>query len=155
MNCCIILRRQIKEVNCLKDFNFDIMKALKPPAIDPKLLIPPKIPRVENLASDYVKRLVEYMNDYEAGLDEQHEVGLKLVNFSQTLTLHVLNIGYYNPGLVCFYCNTLDGEPAQLVQHISQISFLLTSVQRMDMTQPKRRIGFCTSSEDSESDTSD
>ena len=65
----------------------------------------------------------------------------------QSLTFHVDSIGFYNPSLISFYGQMDDGSPVQLVQHVSQISFLLMAVERLDPTKPKRRFGFCGPSE--------
>ncbi len=95
------------------------------------------------LASDFFKQLSHYMDEFDKGLNQEHEVGIKLVNFGQTVQFTVHNIGYYNPKLICFYGETPDGSAIQLVQHVNQISFLLTAVQRKNPEEPKRPIGFC------------
>jgi hypothetical protein len=95
------------------------------------------------LASDYFKKLSHYMDEFDKNLNQEQEVGVRLVSFGQTIQFTVENIGYYNPKLICFYGKMPDGSAIQLIQHINQISFLLTAVQRKDPEQPKRPIGFC------------
>lgn len=95
------------------------------------------------LASEFFKQLSHYMDEFDKGLNQEHEVGVKLVNFGQTVQFTVHNIGYFNPKLICFYGEMPDGSPIQLIQHVNQISFLLTAVQRKNPEQPKRPIGFC------------
>jgi hypothetical protein len=95
------------------------------------------------LASDFFRQLSHYMDEFDKSLDQEHEVGIKLVNFGQTVQFTVQNIGYYNPKLICFYGEMPDGSAIQLIQHVNQISFLLTAVQRKNPEQPKRPIGFC------------
>lgn len=95
------------------------------------------------LASDFFKKLSHYMDEFDKNLNQEQEVGIKLVNFGQTIQFTVENIGYYNPKLICFYGKMPDGSTIQLIQHVSQINFLLTAVQRKDPEQPKRPIGFC------------
>ncbi len=95
------------------------------------------------LASDFFKQLSYYMDEFDKGLNQEHEVGIKLVNFGQTVQFTVHNIGYFNPKLICFYGEMPDGSAIQLVQHVNQISFLLTAVQRKNPEEPKRPIGFC------------
>ena len=52
----------------------------------------------------------------------------------------VTNIGYQNPDLLCFY-GFINGKKSQLIQHTSQLNFLIMSVEREDKTKPARRIG--------------
>ncbi len=101
-------------------------------------------PSAENSAAEYVKRLITIMNDYNARLDHTHQIALRLVHFGQSITINIDNIGYWDPGLIIYYGTSTDGNPIELVQHISQISCLLTSVPREDPSKPKRPIGFIT-----------
>jgi len=95
----------------------------------------------EQYASEFHARLAKIINDFQATLDPQHEVGVRLVSFGQTLVFHLEDIGYYNPSLIRFYGRTDAGEPVELVQHVSQISVLLMRLPALDPEQP-RRIGF-------------
>ncbi|HDR8928319.1 TPA: hypothetical protein QDB26_005346 [Burkholderia vietnamiensis] len=104
-----------------------------------KPYVPPTNP---NLASEFYRRLVEWMNEFQRSLDEEHEVGARLVNFGQTVTFHVEDITYWNPSLIGFVGRTEDGSPVELIQHVTQISILLMRLKRADPTQPKRPIGF-------------
>ena len=52
-----------------------------------------------------------------------------------------LGAGYQNPDILYFY-GLVNGKKSQLIQHASQLNFLLTSVEREDKTKPARRIGF-------------
>jgi len=95
------------------------------------------------LASDFFKKLSHYMDQFDKSLNQEQEIGIKLVSFGQTIQFTVKNIGYYNPKLICFYGEMPDGSPVQLIQHVNQISFLLTAVHRKNPEQVKRPIGFC------------
>jgi len=117
---------------------------------------PPHIQSIDdNLASEFYKRLGEYIKHFEESLDEQHEVGVRLVSFGQSITFHVASLGYYNPSLISFNGRMDDGAPVQLVQHVSQISFLLTALERLDPTKPKQRFGFAQEPEDTHVTPSD
>jgi len=96
----------------------------------------------QNRASEFYKRLAEWINDFDAALDQEHEVGVRLVTFGQTVVFHLEDMGYYDPSLICFFGTTDDGSPVQLVQHVSQISMLLMTLPRKDPSKPKRPIGF-------------
>ncbi|MGD7051435.1 DUF6173 family protein [Sutcliffiella horikoshii] len=96
----------------------------------------------KNSAGEFHKRLVEMINDFDKSLDEEHEVGMRLVTFGQTVQFHVEDLGYYNPSLIIFQGRTEDGSQIELIQHVSQISFLLMAVKRLNPESPKKRIGF-------------
>jgi hypothetical protein len=82
------------------------------------------------------------MDYFDATLDQEHEVGVRLVSFGQTVVFHLDDIGFWNPSLICFKGVTDDGSPVELIQHASQISVLLMKLCRKDPSKPKRRIGF-------------
>lgn len=116
-----------------------------PPAALPDIEIPPSpliVAARANLAGEFQRRLVEWINDFDAGLDQAHEVGVRLVSFGQTVVFHLSNIGYWNPSLISFSGVTEDGSPVELIQHVSQISVLLMKLPRKDPSKPKRPIGF-------------
>ncbi|WP_010289040.1 DUF6173 family protein [Kurthia massiliensis] len=98
----------------------------------------------QNLASEFHKRIMEMIADFESELDEAHEIGVKLVNFGQTVQFNISGIGYYNPSLIHFHGQTESGNRIELVQHVSQISFLLMAVKKADPDPevPPKRIGF-------------
>lgn len=106
-----------------------------------------KLPQVEipvtpNLASEFHRRLIEWINDFHKSLDEEHEVGVRLVNFGQSVTFHLEDISYWNPSLISFVGHTENGEPVELIQHVTQISVLLLKMKRQSIQPPKRPIGF-------------
>lgn len=98
-----------------------------------------------HLADYQYELLCSSIKEFQEGLDDEHEVGLQLASFGQSVTLNVTNIGYSNPSLIHFY-GYLNGSKAHLIQHISQLSFLLISVPKADPEKPARRIGFQTNS---------
>jgi len=95
-----------------------------------------------NFASEFHHRLVNWINDFHKELDEEHEVGVRLVNFGQSITFHIENIGFSNPSLISFSGRTENGEPVELIQHVTQISMLLMKMKRAKPEEPKRPIGF-------------
>jgi methylmalonyl-CoA mutase cobalamin-binding subunit len=82
----------------------------------------------------------EYVQDFEKDLDAEHEVGVRLVSFGGAVAFHAEQIGFRAPNVITFYGTTAEGEKVQLIQHVSQLSFLLKSVKKLDETP--RRIGF-------------
>lgn len=100
----------------------------------------------EQYASSFYEKLVEMIREFDVKLAESEEVGMRLVSFGQTVEFHVQDIGYYDPSLIRFFGVTDDGDKIELIQHVSQISFLLMAVNRLNPKEPKKKIGF--SSED-------
>ena len=88
--------------------------------------------------------MIKWINDFHKSLDENFEVGLTLVNFGTNICFHVEDIGYWNPSLISFRGHKEGGEPVELIQHVTQISILLTKMKRENPQEPKRPIGFKT-----------
>ncbi len=88
------------------------------------------------------KKIMEQITNFEKELDDNHEIALKLTYFGSSTMMLVTNIGYQNPDLLYFFGYVKD-KYSQLIQHVSQLNFLITSVEREDKTKPPRRIGFC------------
>lgn len=100
------------------------------------------------LAKDYTKADWQYevilkeIKDFEKNLDNDHEVALKLASFGQSITMSVTEIGYQNPCLIYYY-GYVNGKYCQLIQHVSQISFLMIAEPKSDpLKNPRRVIGF-------------
>ena len=93
-------------------------------------------------AEGFVKRIMGEIRTFESSLDAAHEVGIRLVSFGQALTFHVTGIGFIEPSLILFHGLTDAQEPVELVQHLTQISFLLMKVKRLEPEKPKKPIGF-------------
>lgn len=87
------------------------------------------------------KNIVEQIRDFESTLDDEHEVALHLASFGTSMVMAVTDIGYQNPDMLYFY-GIVDGKDAQLIQHISQLNFLLLAVRKQTPSAPPRRIGF-------------
>ncbi len=104
----------------------------------PKLVNTPK----QNLASEFYKRIIQMIHEFDTTLDITQEVGMRLVSFGHTITFNINHVGYSDPSLIIFSGCLEDGSPVNLVQHVSQINFLLMSVKRQNPEQPKIPIGF-------------
>lgn len=86
------------------------------------------------------ERVVRLIKDFEEKLDNDHEIGARLVTFGTDTTIHIQDVGYWGPDLITFQGLDANNNSVQLVQHISQLSVLLVAVKRTG-TEP-RRIGF-------------
>ncbi len=120
----------------------------------PPIYIPPTPPTMPHLsdsmlASGFYKRIVEWINEFQRGLDADTEVGVNLVSFGRDVVFHLTDITYYNPQLLRFDGIDTDGQPVHLIQHVTQISVLLKTVPKIGPTA--RRIGFHLNGDDSPS----
>lgn len=84
--------------------------------------------------------LGDYVREFEEGLDADHEIGARLVTFGTSMTIHVQGVSCSPPSLLTFTGVTGNGEKVQLVQHVSQLSFLLMAVPKIG--EDAYRIGF-------------
>jgi len=86
------------------------------------------------------ERIVRSINRFEEDLDDQHEVGARLVTFGPAILIQVEDVGYWGPDIVIFYGIDEGGQKVQLLQHVSQLSVLLVAVKKAH--DKPRRIGF-------------
>ena len=114
------------------DFSF-------PPIEIPQINIPPS-PITYSYSDTQFEIIRRYVQDFQAGLDPEHDVGFLLTHFGQTVLMEVTEIGYEYSALMVFK-GYVNGQFATLIQHISQLSFLLTAVPK-EPDVPKRTIGF-------------
>lgn len=91
-------------------------------------------------AHDIFQHLIRRVKEFEDALAENEEIGLQLANFGLAAQLHIRNIGYVNPNLIEFRGIDANGHEATLVQHISQLNFMLIAVKPFE--QEPYRIGF-------------
>lgn len=96
----------------------------------------------DNLASEFCKKLYQHIQQFDDQLDNTREVGMCLVTFGQTITFSVSRLGYTDPSLIHFFGVLDNAQPVELIQHVSQISFLLTAIPRLNPDKPKSPIGF-------------
>lgn len=122
--------------DAMNDFMNVQNRTLREAAIHQQRLNNPVIPIMESLR--------EYIATFESELDQDHEVGAWLASFGNSMLVHVSTIGFSKPNLVTFHGVTTDGNKVQLIQHVSQLSFLLQSVAKLNSSEPPRRIGFIT-----------
>ncbi|MCT7953146.1 DUF6173 family protein [Ancylothrix sp. C2] len=96
----------------------------------------------DNYASKFYAHLVNLIMDFDSKLDNEHEVGLMLVNFGQTVVFSLEDMRYCDPSLISFIGHTQEGQPVELIQHVNQISILLMKLPRQYPAEPKRPFGF-------------
>jgi hypothetical protein len=118
-------------------FNFPEIPTFKMPEI-PAVKI--DTPLQHMWAGEQFEILKQYISDFEKALDDEHEVGMMLTNFGQSILMQVTNITYEEPVLFIFK-GYVNGKESTLIQHMNQLNFMLTSVDK-EPERPKRRIGF-------------
>lgn len=100
----------------------------------------PDTPAMHMFSDSQFEIIKKYVLDFQSRLDKNHDVGLLLTNFGQSMLMEVTQIGYEESVLMVFR-GFVNGRESTLIQHISQLNFLLTSVPK-DPEKPKRKIGF-------------
>lgn len=100
----------------------------------------PPSPLAYSYADTQFEVIRKYIIEFQKSLDEEHDIGLLLTNFGETVLMEVTQIGYEESVLMIFR-GYVNGREATLIQHISQLNFLLTTVPKKP-DQPKRSIGF-------------
>ena len=86
-------------------------------------------------ASQKFESIVNEIREFESGLDDDHEVGLQLASFGSSMTMIVTDIGYQDPDLMYFW-GMVNGRPAELIQHMSQLNFLIIAVELQNSRFP-------------------
>jgi len=89
------------------------------------------------LASTYHQLLVSRINDFNLGLDDDHEAGIKVFNGGQSLQFHLTGLMHADPSLISFSGATIQGSPIEIIQHISQVNIILVKLPRLEADKPK------------------
>jgi hypothetical protein len=95
----------------------------------------------ENPAEWAFVRLSKLIEDFEKGLDEDDEVGARIVGLPGDGTMSIEDVGFWGPDFIMFLGRNADGKPVRLIQHYGQINVLL-DVRKRPQERQARRIGF-------------
>jgi hypothetical protein len=87
------------------------------------------------------ERLVIYIQEFEAELDEAHEVAMGFAG-SEAGILQIEGMGFFDPDILTFHGTDEDGVPTQLIQHVSQLSVILRAMPKAAEADAPKRIGF-------------
>lgn len=104
--------------------------------------------QLDSRAEQVAYYLYEEIRDYQNKLPDTEDVAMSIVQFNQTITILVKEIGYIGYNLVCFHGEDTSGKPLELIQHVQQLNFLLMVVSKPEPEVPKRTIGFVGSAEE-------
>lgn len=87
------------------------------------------------------EKLKEQIEEFQNGLSDDVDVSIALASFGTSMIMEVTDIGYQNPDILYFY-GYINGNQAQLIQHTSQLNFVLMTIKKEEPKRPPRRIGF-------------
>lgn len=78
--------------------------------------------------------------DFEQQLNPEYEIGLQFASFGHSVLMLIEKIECRGSDYLLFY-GSIDNSPARLVQHVSQLNFILMAVKR-ESSEPRHPIGF-------------
>lgn len=117
------------------------LEGMFPKIPDPsELLKTEPLPIAYSYSDTQFEIIKRYIATFQASLDNEHDVGIALANFGGWKVMEVTHIGYEKSVLMVFR-GFVDGKESVLIQHVSQLNFLLTTVSKKP-EEPKRTIGF-------------
>jgi len=87
--------------------------------------------RVAPSEAGVYKALRDSFEQFEAELDTGHEIAIRLASFGKEVDFRPEKIGFTVPSLITFIGVTDFGERVQLVQHVSQLSYMLRAVKKL------------------------
>jgi hypothetical protein len=114
---------------------------IQPPNLDWMHAQQKSIKLLNNPVIQVFESLVEYVREFEASLDSEHEVGASLASFGSVVTFHIRQIGHAQPNVITFEGVTSEGNRVKLIQHVSQLNVLLMATKIQPNTE-KKAIGF-------------
>lgn len=86
-------------------------------------------------------RLSKMIEEFEANLDKDEEVGARVVGLPGDGTMQIMDVGFWGPDMIMFFGRNADGKPVRLIQHYTQINVLLSAIKKPEEREA-RRIGF-------------
>lgn len=96
---------------------------------------------ISNSAPEIAKKIYEEAVSFQRNLSPEYDVAFQLVQFGMSVLVYVNNIGYIGHSLIVFSGIDTDGNPIELIQHTSQLNFLLIA-EKHEVVLPKIQIGF-------------
>lgn len=120
-------------------------KDAPPPALAPvaegKVVCDEADQAMMQAAEQVYDHLIARVKAFQESLPDKYELGIQLANFGGERAVHVRGMGYRNPNIIEFY-GLLEGQTqVAVVQHVSQLNFMLVAVPPVAEQEPYR-IGF-------------
>ncbi|MDD4200663.1 MAG: DUF6173 family protein, partial [Eubacteriales bacterium] len=82
-------------------------------------------------ASVLCQQIVTEVKSFNNSLDSENEVGIQLVSYGERIQFYLTAIGCKDPYLIYFYGVMEDETPVQLIQHVSQLSFVMIKLKKL------------------------
>lgn len=86
-------------------------------------------------------RLSKLIEEFEAKLDKDEEIGARVVGLPGEGTMQIVDVGFWGPDLIIFFGRNADGKPVRLIQHYTQLNVVLAAIKKPEEREA-RRIGF-------------
>ncbi|WP_292051551.1 MULTISPECIES: DUF6173 family protein [unclassified Brevundimonas] len=87
-------------------------------------------------------RLSKLIQEFEANLNKDEEIGASVVGLPGDGTMQILDVGYWGPDLIMFFGRNADGKPVRLIQHYAQMNVVLSAIKKPENQAEPNRIGF-------------
>ena len=135
-NCDIMFAKSKKEGNGMIDFS------LPDKFIDANVVnnLKQAMMNHDNVEWKF-ERIVEQIKAFQENLDDATETAIRFASFGQDIILDVDSLSYQNPDIIYFH-GKVNGHSAQLIQHMSQLNFMLIAVPISEPEKPVKEIGF-------------
>ena len=116
----------------------NVVEALQTQASEPTMQINPA---QYLMASSKYLVLKQEIEAFQANLSDDVDVVLALTSFGNDALMQVVKIGFRDPDILYFW-GYINGNQAELIQHVSQLNFILMTAQKANPDDAPRRIGF-------------
>ena len=96
----------------------------------------------QSTAELVAQHLHQELLNFQANLLDSEDMVMSVVQFNESVVIRVLSIGYIGYSLIRFLGTDNSNKPLELIQHVSQLNFLLETVPRQSSSPEKHPIGF-------------
>lgn len=134
--------QEIKTSDLPMQLTLTALNAIQKSNSDKQKMVNAAVIQEGSTAQIVAENLYQEILNYQANLSNTEDVAMSIVKFNESITLLVDSIGYIGYNLVRFGGKDNSGKPLELIQHVSQLNFLLMVVSKPEPEAPKRKIGF-------------
>ena len=96
----------------------------------------------DSTAEKILLEIQKVYQDFEISSDKKSDIGIVISCFGNSYTMHAEKISCNGINLITFTGKDENNNPIVLVQHVSQLNFLLTTLSPLNFEHPKNKIGF-------------
>ena len=87
------------------------------------------------------EQLMVQIAEFEKELNQDEEIAAYLASFGKEIIIQIEAISFSDPYFIIFE-GSVNNSPVRLVQHVSQLNVLFTSINVKELNRPPRRFGF-------------